>query len=142
MALRDKFPEAGTEYLGGNSDGWEYRTVFSGSSLAQSYDMIRKFLDEEGYQEIPLPKNEQELLLFRIPTRNKQILLFEDNGYVHNPIKILFPNDRRNKKTLILCVYNEEYPNHLLKFHHILERTASTTKLAVVSSVQQETATT
>jgi hypothetical protein len=125
MALRDKFPEAGTEYLGGHSDGWEYRTIFSGSTLAQSYDMIRKFLDEEGYKEIPLPKDERELLLFRIPTRNKQILMFEDNGYVHNPIKILFPNDRRNKKTLMLCVYNEEYPNHLLKFHHILERAAA-----------------
>ena len=51
-----------------------------------------------------------------------RILLFEDNGYVHNPIKILFPIDRRKKTTLILCVYNESDPEHLLKFHRVLER--------------------
>jgi hypothetical protein len=48
--------------------------------------------------------------------------MFEDNGYVHNPIKILFPQDRRKRSTLILCIYNEADPQHLLKFHRILER--------------------
>jgi hypothetical protein len=64
----------------------------------------------------------QELELFRLPTRNKQILLFEDNGYVHNPIKILFPTDGRKRNVLILCVYNEAEPQHLLKFHRVLNR--------------------
>ena len=122
MALRDEFPPVGSDYLGGESDGYEYRTTFSGSTLEQSYDMIRQFLQEEGYEDVPLPKNAAELLLFRLPTRNKQILMFEDNGYVHNPIKILFPLDRRQKRLLTLCIYNEKDPEHLLKFHRILER--------------------
>ncbi|MFK7935244.1 MAG: hypothetical protein AB8G22_17155 [Saprospiraceae bacterium] len=121
MALRDDFPAAGTEYLGEESDGWEYRTVFAGSNLAATYAMVRQFLQEEGYEDVPLPETAADLELFRLLTRNQQILLFEDNGYVHNPIKILFPIDRRRKKTLILCVYNEKDPQHLLRFHGKLE---------------------
>lgn len=122
MALRDNFPPAGSDYLGGESDGYEYRTTFAGSSLERSYEMIRQFLKEEGYADIPLPRDAEELQLFRLPTRNRQILMFEDNGYVHNPVKILFPIDRRRRTTLILCLYNEEDPNHLLKFHRVLEQ--------------------
>jgi hypothetical protein len=122
MALRDDFPPAGTDYLGGESDGYEYRTIFSGSSLDQSFDMIRQFLKEEGYKDVPLPRDARELVLFRLPTRNRQILMFEDNGYVHNPVKILFPIDGRRRNTLILCLYNEADPEHLLKFHRVLER--------------------
>jgi len=121
MALRDNFPPAGSDYLGGSSDGYEYRTSFRGSTLKHAYDMIRQFLQDEGYENIPLPADEQELKLFRLPTRNKQILLFEDNGYAHNPVKILFPTDGRKKTTLILCLYNEEDPDHLLKFHRVIE---------------------
>ena len=122
MALRNEFPPSGSDYLGGTSDGYEYKTIFSGSSLEQSFEMVRQFLKEEGYENIPLPKDVEELKLFKLPTRNKQILLFEDNGYVHNPVKILFPKDGRKKKTLILCIYNEKDDQHLLKFHNILER--------------------
>ncbi len=121
MAMRDNFPPAGSEYLGGESDGYEYRTVFAGSSLQASYDMVCQFLREEGYGDIPLPRSADELLLFRLPTRNRQILLFEDNGYVHNPVKILFPLDRRRRSMLILCLYNEADPDHLLKFHGVKE---------------------
>ena len=35
--LRENFPEAGSDYLGGISDGWEYKTTFLGSTLEQSY---------------------------------------------------------------------------------------------------------
>lgn len=122
MSMREDFPAVGSNYMGGESDGYEYRTVFGGSSLQQSFKMVRAFLKEQGYGEVPLPKNSEELLLFRLPTRNKQILLFEDNGYVHNPVKILFPIDRRKRTTLILCIYNENDPDHLLKFHRVLER--------------------
>ncbi len=111
MPLREVFPPAGTEYLGGESDGYEYRTVFAGSSLEHSYSM-----------DIPLPRDAQELLRFKVPTRNRQILLFEDNGYRHNPVKILFPLDGRKRNTLILCIFNETDPEHLLKFHRVLDR--------------------
>lgn len=120
--IRDDFPEAGSDYLGGECDGYEYRTTFAGSSLEHSFQMVQAFLKEEGYAEVPLPKDAAELELFRLPTRNRQILLFEDNGYVHNPVKILFPSDRRKRTALILCVYNEKDPMHLLKFHRVLER--------------------
>ncbi|MCB9285337.1 MAG: hypothetical protein H6563_14805 [Lewinellaceae bacterium] len=117
MALRDEFPPAGSDYLGGESDGYVYRTVFSGSNLQATYEMVRLFLKEEGYGDLPLPADSAEMELFRLPTRNRQILLFEDNGYVHNPVKILFPIDRRQKRTLILEIYNEQADGHLLRFH-------------------------
>lgn len=117
MALRDNFPPAGTDYVGGESDGFIYRSIFGGATLQVSYEMIQQFLIEEGFQDLPLPKNVEELKRFKLSTRNHQILLFEDNGYVHNPIKILFPTDRRQKKNLILEVYNEKAPKHILRFH-------------------------
>lgn len=117
MALRDDFPPAGSDYMGGECDGYEYKTIFAGASLEKSYSMVCQFLREEGYEDIPLPRNAAELALFRLPTRNRQILLFEDNGYAHNPVKILFSPDGRKKNMLILCLYNEADPQHLLKFH-------------------------
>lgn len=122
MSLRTNFPPKGSDYMGGESDGYEYKTVFAGSKLEHSYEMVRQFLFEEGYKDVPIPKDANELELFRIPTRNKQILLFEENGYRHNPIKILFSLDRRKKNTLTLCIYNEQDPQHLLKFHGVLDR--------------------
>ena len=113
MPLREDFPKTGSEYLGGESDGNIYRTTFAGSNLKSTYEMVRQFLQEEGYKEVPLPKDEAELKRFRLQTRNKQILLFEDNGYIHNPVKILFPNDGRKKTTLILELYNELHTANL-----------------------------
>lgn len=136
MALRASFPPCGSDYLGGHSDGYEYCTTFAGSSLQASYDMIRQFLQEEGYAEIPVPKDAVELLLFRLHTRNRQILLFEDNGYVHNPIKILFPTDRRKRNTLTLHLYNEQDPQHLLKFHRIEIAPANGNPLARLNSAE------
>lgn len=121
MSLRDDFPAADSDYLGGQSDGYCYETSFRGGSLAATYDMIRAFLEAEGYADVPIPKDADELALFRLRTRNKQILLFEDNGYVHNPVKILFPADARQKNTLILKLYNEQNPAHLVRFHGVLE---------------------
>jgi hypothetical protein len=117
MALREDFPPAGSDYLGGTSDGYVYRTSFAGASLAHSYEMVRQFLKDEGYGDVPLPADAEELKMFRLATRNQQILMFEDNGYVHNPIKILFPNDARQKRSLILEIYNPDSPKHLLRFH-------------------------
>lgn len=120
VPIREAFPEAGATYLGGSSDGWEYRTVFAGTNLAHSYEMVKQFLQEEGYGNIPLPDTPADLRLFRRPKR-RQLCLFEEQGYVHNPIKILFPNDPRQRNTLILCLYNEQAPGHLLRFHRVGE---------------------
>ncbi len=117
MPIKEEFPENGSDYLGGISNGVVYRTAFAGASIANSYEMLKSFLIEEGFQDLPIPADAEELLMFKLPTRNKQILMFEDNGYVHNPIKILFPMDGRKKKTIILEIFNQSAPNHLLRFH-------------------------
>jgi len=117
IPIRESFPIAEDEYLGGKSDGNVYSTVFISKNGKTTYDMIRAFLKDEGYGDIPLPSDFDELLKFRIPSRNKQILLFEDNGYTHNPVKILFPTTGQSTKKLILELYNENAKGHLLRFH-------------------------
>lgn len=118
VPMRGQFPPAGAEYLGGTSDGWEYRSVFAGSKLAYTYEMVKQFLREEGYGDVPLPETAEELRLFKRP-RGRQLQLFGENGYVHNPVKILFPNGLRQRNALILCVYDEQAPDHLLRFHGV-----------------------
>ena len=116
--IKEDFPPVGSQYQGGISDGWQYQIRFAGSNLQSSLDMIRAFLEEEGYADVPLPQSAGELLHFKLPTKQEQILLFGDNGYLHNPIKILFdPRDKFSKK-LLLCIFNEKIENHLLKFHN------------------------
>ncbi|MFZ4634361.1 MAG: hypothetical protein ACOYNO_09180 [Saprospiraceae bacterium] len=117
--IRELFPDAGSRYQGGYSDGWEYRTVFAGSNLAHTFDMVKQFLREEGYADVPLPENALEMRLFKRP-KKPQLQLFEEQGYVHNPVKIFFPNAPAPRNTLILCLYNERAPDHLLRFHGVL----------------------
>jgi hypothetical protein len=117
IPIREQFPEPG-QYLGGTSDGWEYRTVFAGASLAYSYKMLREFLQEEGFGDVPVPDTAEDLKLFRRP--RGQVQLFAERGYIHNPIKILFPDKPRQRGMLVLCLYNERAPQHLLRFHGLL----------------------
>lgn len=115
--IKEDFPAEGSTYGGGISDGWQYQVKFAGTHLQGSLDMVKAFLDEEGYGDLPIPTSADELLYFRLPKKQEQILLFGDNGYVHNPIKILFdPSDKLSKR-LILCIFNEKADNHLLRFH-------------------------
>lgn len=116
VPMREQFPEAGSNYLGGSCDGWEYRTAFTGSRLSTAYEMLKQFLVEEGYGDVPLPETTEELKLFKKP-RLAQLQLFAEHGYAHNPVKILFSKVRN---TLILCVYNENEPGHLLRFHGVI----------------------
>jgi hypothetical protein len=118
--IRSDFPPDGSTYEGGKSDGWQYQVRFAGANLQATFDMIRTFLEDEGYGDVPIPADAKELLHFKLPTKRDQILLFGDNGYVHNPIKILFePNETRNR-TLIVCIFNEQKERHLLRFHNKL----------------------
>lgn len=120
MSLRTSFPTQAGDYDGGHSDGYCYTTTFTGANLDACLRLIKQYLQDEGYGELPLPKSAEELMRFRIPTRNRQIMMFEDNGYVHNPIKILFPDNPRQTKSLTLAVYDENAENHLLRFHRRL----------------------
>ncbi len=115
--IKEDFPVEGSRYEDGISDGWQYQIKFSGRNLQASLDMIKSFLEEEGYGDLPVPQNEEELLYFRFPSKNQQLQLFADNGYIHNPIKILFEAGEKRLKTLTLCIFNEKIPKHLLKFH-------------------------
>ena len=114
--MREDFPVQGSAYLGGTCDGWEYRTVFGGSKLVFTFEMVKNFLHDEGYGNVPLPANAEEMKLFKRPRFGQQAL-FGERGYIHNPIKILFPADKKMRNALILCVYNEKMPGHLLRFH-------------------------
>jgi hypothetical protein len=120
MPIREVFPSAGSDYLGGVSDGWEYKTVFSGTTLERSYEMVKAFLAEEGFGDVPIPDNVKVLRLFKKLTPSNQISIFREIGYIHNPIKILFhPNEKRST-SLTLCLYNEKTDNHLLRFHGLV----------------------
>jgi hypothetical protein len=118
VPMRQAFPEAGSTYAGGTCDGWEYRTVFAGSRLAYTYEMLKQFLQEEGYGDVPIPATAEELKLFKRP-RTAQLALFSEQGYIHNPLKILFSVDSRQRAALTLCLYNEQAPQHLLRFHGV-----------------------
>jgi hypothetical protein len=118
VPIREAFPAAGVEQLGGYSDGWEYRSVFSGSKLAFTYEMVRQFLQEEGYGDVPIPETAEDLKRFRRP-KQVQLSLWAERGYIHNPIKILFSDNPKQRNTLILCLYNEAAKGHLLRFHGV-----------------------
>lgn len=120
MSLKNNFPQQGEDYLGGESDGWKYKTSFTGTTLKDSYSMLCKFLAQEGYENIPLPKDVNELLFFKNPATQTQLRLFNERGYFHNPIKIFFPNGKKMENSLILCVYNENTEGHLGKFHGVI----------------------
>jgi len=121
--IRDVFPPENSNHLGGTSDGHRYRTVFGGTSLEQSYGMLRQFLSEEGYEKLPLPADAAELTLFRHPPGKKAMKLFEEYGYVHYPIKIYFHPHLSKEHTLILYIYCENTDNSLLYFHDRLTKT-------------------
>ncbi len=115
--IRASFPPENSTHLGGISDGRRYRTVFGGNSLEQSYGMLRQFLLEEGYEDLPLPTDAAELKLFRHPPGKKAMKLFEEYGYVHYPIKIFFHPHLSKEHTLILYIYNQNINQSLLYFH-------------------------
>jgi hypothetical protein len=120
VPIRVSFPPAGSDYMGGTCDGHVYRTVFAGATSEKTYSLVRAFLVEEGYSDIPIPETADELLLFKRP-RNPQLQLFELRGYIHNPVKILFPRKPPQKHALILELYNEQSEHHLLRFHGFIQ---------------------
>ncbi|MCB9315203.1 MAG: hypothetical protein H6569_03610 [Lewinellaceae bacterium] len=120
MPMREQFPPAGSNYMGGQSDGWEYRSIFAGTKLAYTYDMVKQFLQEEGYGNVPIPETAEQLRLFKRP-RGRQLQLFTEQGYSHNPVRILFPPAGQERNALILCLYNEQVEDHLLRFHGVLK---------------------
>ncbi len=120
QGIRDNFPVAGQTVAGGTSDGYCYRVTFAAGRLEATFTLVRAFLTEHGYAGIPLPRDVEELRKFRLPPKLRhQLSLFGDNGYVHNPVKILFPVPAGRKGCLTLELYNEAASDHLLRFHRL-----------------------
>jgi hypothetical protein len=118
--IRYNFPAEGEEAAGGQSDGYCFRVTFAAGRLERTYEMVLAFLEEEGYGTLPLPKDAEELRLFRMPPKLRhQLSLFGDNGYVHNPVKILFPVPAGRRGALIVELYNVSCPDHLVRFHRL-----------------------
>lgn len=118
ICLRDHFPPAGSTFEGGQSDGYCFSLEFGASRAERNLEMIKAFLREHGYGDLPLPANIQELRAFRLPRKHrKQLQFFADNGYLHNPIKILFPPPGAKSSSLRLEIYNDQTDGHLLRFH-------------------------
>ena len=53
QGLRYNFPPAGPVPEGGHSDGYCYRAPFAAGKLPATYELIRSFLKEEGYADVP-----------------------------------------------------------------------------------------
>ncbi len=121
MKLRDNFPPFGSQALGGNSNGLVYTTAFAGSSMAASLVMVRQFLDEEGYADVPIPRSAEEMLSFLQPEQGRHPHLFERPDYAHNPVRLVLPPRDRLRRKLIVELYNESAPEHLLRFHRRLD---------------------
>ncbi|MEM9261633.1 MAG: hypothetical protein AAGA62_18475, partial [Bacteroidota bacterium] len=91
IGIRYNFPAAGEKYEGGTSDGYCYQITFSTGKLDNTYALVKAFLQEQGYGQVPVPQNASDLKCFRLPPKLRhQLSLFGEDGYVHNPIKILF----------------------------------------------------
>lgn len=117
MAIRHDFPPYGSSVYGGESDGLVYRTAFRGSTLGATLAMVRVFLDEEGYSDVPLPPDEEAMLAFLRPEEGRHPHLFERPDYAHDPVRVVLPARDRLRKKLIVELYNEAAPDHLLRFH-------------------------
>ena len=117
-SLRDNFPTAGAAAYGGSSDGYCFTITFASGRLEGTYAMLREFLKEQGYGSVAIPADVGELRAFRLPPKLRhQLSLFGNDGYVHNPLKILFPPPGGKRGALLLELYNEAAEGHLLRFH-------------------------
>ena len=118
ITIRGNFPVRGEETEGGHSDGYRFRVGFSAGRQDRSYELLRAFLREQGYGDVPVPADVEELRQFRLPPKLRhQLSLFGEDGYVHNPVKILFPPPGGRRGSLLLELYDEAAPDHLLRFH-------------------------
>ncbi len=117
MKLRHDFPPYGSTALGGTSDGVLYTTCFAGTTLEATLGMVRVFLDEEGYEDVPIPATTEEMLAFLQPEEGAHPHLFARPAYAHNPVRLVLPARDRLRRKISVELYNEHVPGHLLRFH-------------------------
>ena len=79
--------------------------------------MVRQFLADEGYADLPVPNSADDLMAFLRPEEGCHPNLFADPGYAHAPVRISFPKRDRRRRKLVVSLYNEAAPDYLLRFH-------------------------
>ncbi len=121
MQIRENFPPYGSEPLGGTSDGLVYSTAFAASNLDATLVLIRAFLDEQGYGDVPIPRTAADMMAFLHPEHGRHPHLFEQPDYAHNPVRLVFPRRDRLRRKIVVELYNESAPEHLLRFHRRLD---------------------
>jgi hypothetical protein len=57
--IKTNFPKKEGHYEGGYSNGYMFQIDFIGKSDEESITMLRLFLDNHGFQDIPLPSAER-----------------------------------------------------------------------------------
>ena len=73
MSIRLYFPTETDDNQGGVSDGVVFTTVFAGSTYVNTFEMVKEFLKENDFGDLPLPKNFEELKLFRLKCMKNQL---------------------------------------------------------------------
>lgn len=106
--IRNNFPPKGSEYRGGMSDGWCYRTsICSSDPEVDLVPTIRKFLDDEGYSSVPLPPNAERLWRDYLLADAKA---GSARNYVWHPVIISQCSYYENGVDIF--IFNEKYPDH------------------------------
>lgn len=98
------FQKVGIADSNAKSSKWDYTRVFAGDTIEASYDSLKKFLLEEGFIQVILPKDTDELYLINRSEEGK--------SYQYGGISIEFY--AYDEKALVLRIANEDYPNRLI----------------------------
>ena len=103
--IRNNFPKKEGHIEGGYSDGSRFQHDFIGETDEESLMMLRQFLDEQGFEDIPLPIAERLWWDYFQPDSHGNLGCF-----VWHPI-IVAPSSYGNNG-LALYIYNVESPEH------------------------------
>jgi hypothetical protein len=115
MTFRDSFPEDGSRYKNGISDGWIYRADIYAGSDEELLSAVREFLDEAGYSDIPLPQTAERLWSDYLNPDS-----FSGGAYIFHPVIISLSAYRVD--ALELRIFNESYPRHKEFWKNIVQK--------------------
>ncbi|MBP9119672.1 MAG: hypothetical protein KBF59_02285 [Ignavibacterium sp.] len=104
--IKKEFPKTG-KVKEGTSDGWQFRIDFwDDSGKPTLVKTLREFLDSEGYDEIPLPPNDERLFWdYLRPNEDEKI-----REFIWHPV-IIRPSVYK-ENAVELYIYNENFPDH------------------------------
>ena len=103
--IKNNFPKNMEEYKGGKSDGWCFRIDLWAETENKVIEMIKEFLNNEGYSDIPIPKAERLWWDYLRPDSNGI-----EGSFIWYPIQIYQNSYKKNAVSLF--IYNENHPEH------------------------------